>query len=96
MKRTLPILFLGLFCAGILTAGIIKAEVNPNFIGNSNTKKYHCLTCRYVPLMNVLHIRYFTSPKEAELAGYIPCKICRPDLDRVEEKTKTLFAKKES
>lgn len=93
MKKPFLVLFLSLFCAGLLTAGIIKAEVNPEFIGNSNTKKYHRLKCRYIPSIDILHLRYFHSSKEAEIMGYIPCKICRPDLTKDEERAKTFFAK---
>lgn len=58
------------------------APVDPNndentcYIGNKNSKKFHCAECTSLPEE---HNRiYFNTRKEAVEAGYSPCSICQP------------------
>lgn len=47
-----------------------------NFIGDSNSKKYHTTTCKRAPKqMNTV---FFDSPMSAKISGYKPCKKCKP------------------
>lgn len=44
------------------------------YVGNSNTKKFHAPTCRYVKTIKNEHLMYFkTAPQ-----GYGACKVCNP------------------
>jgi beta-lactamase superfamily II metal-dependent hydrolase len=48
------------------------------YIGNSNTMKFHKLSCSSVPTISPEHVVSFTSRSYAINAGYIPCKRCNP------------------
>ena len=48
------------------------------YIGNSNTKKFHTLNCRYVDSINAEHIVNFSQRADAISQGYVPCKVCNP------------------
>lgn len=55
------------------------APVNSvKYVGNSDSKKFHLSTCRYVGEMSADHKVYFSTRQAAINAGYIPCKICNP------------------
>jgi micrococcal nuclease len=49
-----------------------------NYVGNSNTKKFHFPSCSSVPTIHPEHVVYFTTRDEAISAGYVPCKKCNP------------------
>jgi len=57
------------------------AEENCFFVGNKKSKKYHVNneTCPAAKRMNDENKVCFVSPKEAEILGYIACKICKPN-----------------
>jgi hypothetical protein len=48
------------------------------YLGNSNTKKFHLLTCRYAKEISSDHQVYFSTRQAAITAGYVPCKVCNP------------------
>lgn len=48
-----------------------------NFIGNANSKKYHLPDCASLP--DKENQVYFSTIREAEKAGYMPCRNCNPD-----------------
>lgn len=75
MKKIYIILALCLFSAGFL-----KAANTSVFVGNKDSKKFHYHTCRYVKQISDKNIVFFYTIKEAQEAGYIPCKICKPIL----------------
>jgi hypothetical protein len=53
--------------------------VNTNkYVGNSDTKKFHLSTCRYVSSMSSNNKVYFNTRQAAINAGYVPCKVCNP------------------
>lgn len=49
-----------------------------NYVGNSNTGKFHFASCTWVGKMNPSNKVYFDTRQDAINAGYIPCKVCRP------------------
>lgn len=49
-----------------------------NYVGNSNSKKFHFPSCSSVPTISPEHVVYFTTRDEAISAGYVPCKKCNP------------------
>ena len=48
------------------------------YIGNSNTKKFHTLTCRYADAIFLENVVYFKTRDAAISQGYVPCKVCNP------------------
>ena len=58
-------------------AGSSRADpISNGYIGNKNTKKYHCSSCSYLPDKGNQIV--FDSSAEAEAAGYSPCGHCNP------------------
>ena len=76
--------------AASVTAMAIKNSIGANgpsntspittgkYVGNSDTKKFHLSTCRYVSQMSSSHKVYFNTRQAAINAGYVPCKVCKP------------------
>lgn len=49
-----------------------------DYIGNSNTHKFHVPDCSWVPKIDPEHKVCFSSASKAIAAGYDPCKKCHP------------------
>lgn len=49
-----------------------------DYIGNSNTHKFHVPGCSWVPKINPEHKVCFSSASSAMAAGYQACKKCNP------------------
>ena len=49
-----------------------------NYIGNSNTHRFHYPDCSSVDKMNPNHKVYIDSREQAINEGYTPCKRCNP------------------
>jgi hypothetical protein len=49
-----------------------------DYIGNSNTHKFHVPGCSWVPKINPEHKVCFSSASSAIAAGYAACKKCHP------------------
>ena len=49
-----------------------------NYIGNSNTHRFHYPDCSSISKMNPNHKVYIDSREQAINEGYIPCKRCNP------------------
>lgn len=56
------------------------------FVGNKNSHKYHVAGCTWERRMNQSNRVYFQTPEEAEKAGYVPCKVCRPEQHKASKK----------
>lgn len=54
------------------------APAASNYVGNSNTGKFHYASCRWVGKMNPSNKVFFDTRQEAINAGYVPCKVCKP------------------
>ena len=76
MRRILLSFFIILMCFSMA-----HAEENCFFVWNKKSKKYHVNneTCPAAKRMNDENKVCFVSPKEAEILGYIACKICKPN-----------------
>jgi len=48
------------------------------YLGNINSKQYHRIDCHYAGKETPEDLVFFESKKEAQAAGYIPCKQCNP------------------
>ena len=49
-----------------------------DYVGNSNSMKFHYADCRLGKKIRADHRVDFNSREEAIDAGYIPCQICNP------------------
>ncbi len=57
------------------------------FIGNKGSKKLHRASCQFGSKMSPGKRVYFKTYEEAVKAGYVPCKVCKPDLAAGGEKS---------
>jgi hypothetical protein len=81
MKRFLAVsIFLLLFIPYALSA---------EFWASKKSNKYHYPDCRWAQKINPENLIKFTSPEEAQKAGYMPCKVCKPPVSsKTESDTK--------
>ena len=56
-----------------------QSQQQTKYVGSKNSNKYHKTTCRFAKSISPSNLIEFTSIKEAEEAGYIPCKVCKPN-----------------
>lgn len=68
--------FLALIVAAIvlMTANVLAS----NYVGNSNSKKFHYADCSSAQKIKASNRVSFNSREEAVSKGYVPCKICKP------------------
>jgi len=59
-------------------AVLIAQSQAGEFWGSKNSNKYHYPDCRWAQKIKPENLIKFKSPEEAQKAGYIPCKVCRP------------------
>lgn len=57
-------------------SSVTKSEAS--YIGNSNTKKFHKISCRYASQINESNLIYFKARSDATNSGYEACKVCNP------------------
>jgi hypothetical protein len=50
------------------------------YVGSSKSDKYHYPSCQWARKINPANLVTFKSAKEAQEAGYIPCKVCKPPI----------------
>ena len=62
----------------VQSSEITHAAGNCDYIGNSNTHKFHVPSCSWVPKINPEHKVCFSSASSAIAAGYAACKKCNP------------------
>lgn len=75
MKKKLLALLAILLMLGMIAGSV---ALGSDYIGNSNTGKFHYTDCRWVKKMSENHKVYFESREDAIDAGYVPCKVCKP------------------
>lgn len=72
-------MFKKILCIGIAALSLSSSIVfATNFIGNSNSRKFHYETCSAAKKMHIRNKVIFHTKKEAINAGYEPCGICKP------------------
>ncbi len=59
------------------------------YVGSSETKKYHRASCEFVKKIVKGHRVEFSSPEQAQKAGYTPCKVCPPSATKKSSKAKS-------
>ena len=50
------------------------------YVGSKKSNKYHYPSCRWAKKIKPYSLVTFRSAKEAQEAGYVPCKVCKPPL----------------
>lgn len=55
-----------------------QKEPEKKFVGSKNSNKYHNLSCTWAGRIKPENRVYFASVAEAEKAGYVACKVCKP------------------
>lgn len=51
---------------------------NAKYVGSKNSNKYHNPSCQWAKKIKSSNLVSFSSKKDAESKGYIPCKVCSP------------------
>jgi hypothetical protein len=64
--------------AGTFIVLLLSAAALAQYVGSKNSDKYHKPTCTWAQKIKAENRVNFKNVKEAEKAGYIPCKVCRP------------------
>lgn len=62
----------------VLFAFVAVAAQATEFWGSVKSNKYHYPTCSSAQRIKPGNLVVFSSPNDARMAGYIPCKVCRP------------------
>ena len=82
-KRTVALSLIALLlvtalCAPLLASEQGQKEPERKFVGSKNSNKFHNPSCTWAQRIKPENRVYFASVAEAEKAGYVPCKICKP------------------
>jgi hypothetical protein len=80
MKRIIIVVVLLLACVPALTM---------EFWGSKNSNKFHYPTCQWAQKIKPGNLVKFSSPEDAQKAGYIPCKVCKPPIATKSESDKS-------
>ena len=75
MKKKLFSLLAMLLMLGMMVGSV---ALGSDYIGNSNTGKFHYADCRWVKKMSETHKIYFESREDVIDVDYVPCKVCKP------------------
>lgn len=75
-KRVIAAFVVMAFLAAITIAALAAEKA---YLGNKNSKKYHVAACTWAQKIAPRNRIEFSTAEEAKKAGFIPCKICRPD-----------------
>jgi methylphosphotriester-DNA--protein-cysteine methyltransferase len=62
----------------IFSIVLLSSAADFKYVGSSKSNKYHYPNCKWAQKINPANLVKFKSAKEAQEAGYIPCKVCRP------------------
>jgi methylphosphotriester-DNA--protein-cysteine methyltransferase len=57
---------------------IAFAAANAHFVGSKNSDKYHDPSCEWAQKISPQNLVAFEDAEEAAVAGYVPCKVCKP------------------
>jgi methylphosphotriester-DNA--protein-cysteine methyltransferase len=63
----------------------IPYAISAEFWAPKKSNKYHYPDCRWAQKIKPENLIKFQSPEEAQKAGYIPCKVCRPPISSKSE-----------
>ena len=58
----------------------LSLAVDYKYVGSSKSNKYHYPNCQWALKIKPKNLVTFKTAKEAQAAGYIPCKVCKPPI----------------
>ena len=67
--------FFAIFFVGAIFIATMANVLAANYVGNSNSKKFHYSDCRAAAKIKPANKVSFSSREEAVNSGYVPCKI---------------------
>jgi len=70
--------FVALWVAGSARVTTGSKKETGNYLGNSNSKKFHKPNCGWAQKISPSNRVWFDTKHEALQAGYQPCKVCKP------------------
>jgi len=79
-RKRLFIGVLSIFLIFAIAATSILIAAEYKYVGSKKSNKYHYPSCRWAKKIKPNNLVTFQSAKEAQEAGYLPCKVCRPPL----------------
>lgn len=60
------------------SAQLTPKQETGTYVGSVNSKKYHKRDCKWAKEIHTENSIFFNTKAEAEKAGYVPCKYCKP------------------
>jgi hypothetical protein len=76
VKRLLASFILG-FCL-LNFSGVGMSQEAGEYVASKHSNKYHYVWCKWAKKINPDNLIVFHTAKEAQAAGYVPCKVCKP------------------
>ena len=77
-RQIIAVISILLMFAFVATSILLAADYK--YVGSKRSNKYHYPSCRWAKKIKPYNLVTFQSVKEAQEAGYVPCKVCRPPL----------------
>lgn len=77
-RRIIAVISILLMFAFVATSILLAADYK--YVGSKRSNKYHYPSCQWAKKIKPYNLVTFQSVKEAQEAGYVPCKVCRPPL----------------
>lgn len=56
----------------------VSFAISAEFWASKNSNKYHYPDCKWAQKIKSENLVKFKTPEDANKAGYIPCKVCKP------------------
>jgi len=57
---------------------VLSLAADYKYVGSAKSDKYHHPTCQWAQKIKAGNLVTFKTVKEAQDAGYVPCKVCKP------------------
>jgi hypothetical protein len=70
--------FMAIFLVIVFLVTSVALAVDYKYVGSKNSNKYHYPTCKSAQKIKPENLVTFNSAKDAQAAGYVPCKVCKP------------------
>lgn len=86
MKRKYIFLISAIILA-VVFASVTMAE---EFWTSKKSNKYHYPSCQWAQKIAAHNLIKFNSPEEAQSAGYVPCKVCKPPASSKQSNTESI------
>ena len=61
-------------------SGVGMSQQAGEYVGSKRSHKYHYVWCKWAKKIKSENLIIFHSAKEAQAAGYVPCKVCKPPI----------------